>query len=399
MNSQFSTPLLIPQDGASQSLERIPLSASDASNEYNETWLQKLLFEHPEALPINEIDPAYCGAVPICIELNTPVGPIDALFVTPQGKLVVLEAKLWRNPEARRTVVGQILDYAKELSRWTYEDLQREVSRRTERQGNSLFDIVNEATGELTETEFVDEVARGLRQGRFLLLICGDGIREGVAAITDFLERHGTLQFTFGLVEMAMYRTSRDETLVQPRVLAQSLIVKRSVISLVDEGLVAVEEGEAEQKLDETGEYYIQFWTDFAKRLKLDDPAMSLSNPTRRGHVFLNMRKDTHAWINVYCDRDKNSVGVFLTFYRGELGDRIFKQLEEDREEIDEDLGIPIPVEWQSNDGKNRVLSSESFPDIRDARYRDEIQEFLCDRTNRFVNTFRNRIERIVECL
>ena len=399
MSSQFSAPLLIPHDGPSQSLERIPLSTSDASNEYSEAWLQNLLFEHPEALPINEIDPAYSGAVPICTELNTHVGPIDALFVTPQGKLVVLEAKLWRNPEARRKVVGQILDYAKELSRWTYEDLQREVSRRTERQGNSLFDIVNEATGELTETDFVDEVARNLRQGRFLLLICGDGIREGVAAITDFLERHGTLQFTFGLVEMAIYRTERDERFVQPRVLAQSLIVQRTVISLADEELVAVEEGEAEQKLDETGEYYIRFWKDFAARLKLDDPAMPLPKPGRRGNVSLTMPKgDTHGWLNVYCSKQDNSVGVWLTFWRREeLGDRIFKQLEEDCEEINEDLGIP--VEWQSNDGRNRVLSSESFPDIRDAMYRDEILEFLCERTNRFVNTFRSRIERIVENL
>ncbi len=35
---------------------------------------------------------------------------------------MLVEAKLWRNPEARRKVIGQILDYAKELSRWNYED-------------------------------------------------------------------------------------------------------------------------------------------------------------------------------------------------------------------------------------------------------------------------------------
>ena len=314
-----------------------------------------------------------------------------------RARFVLIEAKLWRNPEARRTVVGQVLDYAKELSRWTYEDLQREVTRHTGRQGNSLFDIVNEATGELIETDFVDEVARGLRQGRFLLLICGDGIREGVAAITDFLERHGTLQFTFGLVEMAMYRTSRNEILVQPRVLAQSLIIKRSVISLVDGELEAVEEGDAEQKLDETGEYYIQFWKDFAARLKLDDPAVPPPKPARKGNVSLTFPKGTQAWVNVYCFKKNNSVGVWLTLWESELGDRIFQQLEEEREQINEELGIP--VEWQSNDGRNRVLSFERFPDIRDAQYRDEILEFLCDRANRFVNAFRSRIERIVENL
>ena len=64
------------------------------------------------------------------MDLNTPVGLLDILMVTPNGKLVIIETKLWRNPEARRKVIAQILDYAKELSRWNYEDLQRELNRR-----------------------------------------------------------------------------------------------------------------------------------------------------------------------------------------------------------------------------------------------------------------------------
>ena len=38
------------------------------------------------------------------------------------------EFKLWRNPHARREVIGQILDYAKDLASWSYEDLQRQIS-------------------------------------------------------------------------------------------------------------------------------------------------------------------------------------------------------------------------------------------------------------------------------
>ncbi len=166
MASQFTAPILIPSGAPSQPLQRLPLSGRDASAEYDEAWLQQLLFRHPGALPIDEIDRAYSGAVPICTELYTPAGYIDALYATPQGKLVVLEAKLWHGPEARRTVIGQILDYAKELGRWTYEDLQRAVTRRTGRHGNALFDIVNDAVGGLNEPAFIDEVARSLRQDR-----------------------------------------------------------------------------------------------------------------------------------------------------------------------------------------------------------------------------------------
>lgn len=376
-------------------MQRIPLSAGNESAEYDEAWLQQLLFRHSEALPIDEIDRAFAGAVPVCTELNTPAGPIDALYATPEGKLVVLETKLWRNREARRTVVGQILDYAKELCNWTYEDLQREVSKRTGRHGNALFDIVAAASSTLEEAAFIDEVSRSLRQGRFLLLICGDGIREGVAAITDFLERHGTLQFTFGLVEMAVYRMPDSGLLVQPRVLAQSLIVKRSVISLASDDLVAVEETESGPEPDELGAYYLRFWAEFAARLTLDDPAVPAPNPTRLGNVFLRIPKGASGWITVYCFKQEEQVGVYLTFYKGELGDRLFERLREDRESIDKDLGVP--VEWTSEDGKHRVIAFKDFPDIRDPQYRDEIMAFLADRANRFVNAFRTRIERIVE--
>ena len=394
MASQFAKPILIDTGGSSHPLERVSLSGESASA-FDEAWLQQVLFRHPETLPVDEIDRAFAGVVPVCTELHTPAGPIDALYATPQGRLVVLETKLWRNPEARRTVVGQILDYAKELSRWTYGDLQREISRRTKRQGNALFDIVSEVAGELDEPTFVDEVSRSLRQGRFLLLICGDGIREGVAAITDFLERHGTLEFTFGLVEMAVYRVPDGGLLVQPRVLAQSLIVKRTVISLESEAMAAVEEDDAAEELDEFSRYYLRFWSDYAARLALDDPAVPLPRPARLGYVYVNMPKGSDAWITVYCLRQDERVGVYLTFRKGALGDRVFEELKQDRDRIDEELGVPI--EWTSRDGKHRVDAVKNFPDIRDPQYRDDILDFLSDRTNRFVNAFRARIERIVE--
>src|ERR1700749_185485 len=65
----------------------------------------------------------FSGAVPICRELNPPAGPSDNFMVTPSGLPVLVECKLWRNPEARREVVTQILDYAKELSRWSSSDV------------------------------------------------------------------------------------------------------------------------------------------------------------------------------------------------------------------------------------------------------------------------------------
>ncbi|MYF69678.1 MAG: DUF4268 domain-containing protein [Proteobacteria bacterium] len=399
MASQFNAPILIPHGSDPQALQRISLSGDEARAYYDEAWLQRLVFEHAETLPIDEIDRAYAGAVPICTELWTPAGAIDVLYATPQGKLVVLEAKLWRNPEARRKVVGQVLDYAKELSRWTYEDLQREINRATGSHGDALLDKVVEASGDMDRTAFIDEVSRSLRQGRFLILICGDGIREGVAMITDFIQRHGTLQFTFGLVEMAVYRMPNRGLLVQPRVLAQSLIVKRTVVSLESEGLVALDEDEAEEDLDDFAKYCLRFWTELIDRLKLDDTSVPRPKPTRGGTLFLKMPKGSGgARLILYCLKKDEQVGVLLVFSPGPLADRVFESLREDRREIDEELEVPI--QWTPEDvedGKHRVQAYKNFPDIRDPRYRDDIMAFLADRANRFVNAFRARIERIVE--
>src|SRR5688572_30301723 len=100
--SQYATPLLIDKDDNSVSLEKLSLSAGQAS--YSESYIQRLAFLHPECLPVNEIDRAFEGLIPVCMELATDAGPLDILYVTPKGRLAVVEAKLWRNPEARRKV-------------------------------------------------------------------------------------------------------------------------------------------------------------------------------------------------------------------------------------------------------------------------------------------------------
>jgi hypothetical protein len=184
----------------------------------------------------------FSGPVPICTELNTPAGAIDNFMVTPSGLPVLVECKLWRNPEARREVVSQILDYAKELSRWSSSDLQRAVSRRLKRDGNPLLDMVREAHPKIVEAQFHDTLTANLRHGRFLLLIVGDGIREGVEAMAEYLQLHAGLHFSLGLVEMPIYAMPNGDRLVAPRILARTALVTRNVVALPD-GYV-VEEAE-----------------------------------------------------------------------------------------------------------------------------------------------------------
>jgi hypothetical protein len=116
-DTQYGCTLFIDdfKAGASKPMKRIHFSKSAAqSADYDEAWLQRLIMAHPRLLPVDQIEPAFADLVPICMELPTPSGYLDNLLVTASGDLALVECKLWRNPEARREVIGQIIDYAKE---------------------------------------------------------------------------------------------------------------------------------------------------------------------------------------------------------------------------------------------------------------------------------------------
>ena len=81
----------------------------------NEAWLRDTLFEHPEILPIRDIDPSFGPLIPLCKELRTDAGPLDIAYINQHGQLTLVECKLWRNPEARRKVVAQVLDYVRAI--------------------------------------------------------------------------------------------------------------------------------------------------------------------------------------------------------------------------------------------------------------------------------------------
>src|SRR4051794_12903005 len=137
MSSRQHTALvLVSSEEPPRALQPVSLQLTkEGSAKYNEAWLRDLIYVHHNAIPVHEIDTSFGPLIPVCTELDTRVaGLADALFINPQGMPTLVECKLWRNPEARREVIGQILDYARVLRRWTYTDLQREAARARKQQ-------------------------------------------------------------------------------------------------------------------------------------------------------------------------------------------------------------------------------------------------------------------------
>lgn len=207
---------------------------------FTESEIQDMLEFQTDFLPVEELDALFSPACCIGREVPTSAGPIDLLFVSSGGYLTVVETKLWRAPEARRKVVGQIVDYAKELVHWTYTDLERRFQKYAESRKideKSLHKYVSRSTRTRSrKADFHDTVSRCLSRGRFQLLIVGDGIRESVEEIADFLAQTPSLQFTLGLVELACYRgelNNGDEALiVVPRVVTKTTEITRAVVRI-----------------------------------------------------------------------------------------------------------------------------------------------------------------------
>ncbi|HEY8572718.1 hypothetical protein [Phenylobacterium sp.] len=241
MRRREGQPVLIQAD-ASLALQRVDLGGTAASG-YDEQWLQSLLHRHPEVLPISQIEPDFGRLIPACRELPLDFGGtkyLDNLFVTEEGRLAIVEAKLWRNPEARRKVIAQVMEYASAIFELGYEGLDRAVQQARKAAGEpeaSLFQVVSrDADQALDEAEFIDAVAQNLRRGRALVLVVGDGIREDILPLANLLQGHAGFRFTFSLVELAIYsRPLGNEKVVVPSVLAQTTLIERGVVK-IEEG-------------------------------------------------------------------------------------------------------------------------------------------------------------------
>ena len=393
------TLLVLNDDAPAQRVMRVP--EGDASREHR---LRDLLFDHPDTLPLHELDLGIGRIVPVAKEVHLPgVGYIDLMLVSEHGRLIVVECKLWRNPQARREVVGQILDYARELARYGYEDLQRVISSRLGRSGNVLFDLIREAGGTIGEAELVDRVARDLTAGRLLLLVAGDGITEGTRRIGEYLGDAVGLAFDFGLVEVAEYRfadpvTGTERRIVQPRLLARTTTIERHVIRVDGPGLsvAPVEAGPDRDRPASSGATSAAYaqWKRFVERfvaeLRFDDPGQP---PPRLGSInWMRLPFPGPGLVTLW--RSKNGeMGVQYKFEDAE-GLSAYQLLAEEHEQIERefaDADLP-PPQWSVQDSKAVISITVPASLPWDETAEQAQRAWLARTTNAFVNIFRPRL-------
>ena len=233
-------PVLLSVDGETEAVTPLPR----AHHAFNEKFLQDLLAAHPNLLPVERLRPDVGDLLCIGCEVSTRgTGAIDNLFLSTGGYVVVAETKLWRNPQARREVVSQVLDYVKEVVNRDFDWLESVWRAYCEKRGvapSTLLEALGELDDDLDEQDFFDRVHGGLDRGDVLALIVGDGIETRLQELVDHLCRDSAhLRYSIGLVALHCYRFDRDDRLLAlPELIQHVEPVERAHVRVdVAEGL------------------------------------------------------------------------------------------------------------------------------------------------------------------
>ena len=200
-----------------------------------------------------------------------------------------------------------------------------------------------------------------------MLLIVGDGIREGAEAIAGYLQDHAGLHFSLGLVEMPIF---------VPRVLARANIITRTVIEVplghaLEDGAQPDGTGDADPDQTDYAKEVQQFWTEFLSGLKLDDPEQSIPRPARLGYLtFMLPAKNGSSWIGVFRNLARGEVGVQLSSSNNSPGDHARQVIVDDWEAIKDQIGgTAKPVQ---DNGRTLIRDIRMFGDLGSPAVRKE---------------------------
>lgn len=234
MNNNNTNPAFVVPGKSSQQLIRLP----KAHSKFDESFLQELLVDHPELLPVCDI--RHDAGSLLCIGREVPVasGSIDNLYLSTSGYPVIVETKLWRNPQARREVLAQTLDYIKEIVKEDYEWFEkqwRKFSQHQLGQEVNLITKLNEIAGdEIDESFIVDRLNGALLRGDVIAMIVGDGIETGLQELIAHLCKDSpNLRYSLAMVELACYKFSRSDEegiFIVPRIIQNVEPVERAYV-------------------------------------------------------------------------------------------------------------------------------------------------------------------------
>jgi hypothetical protein len=198
-----------------------------------EDALQMLLQRYPQVIPGRQIDPASEDPPRfVLLRREMPVGgwSLDHLYVDQRGILTLVETKLIQNPESRREVIGQVIEYAANTNEsWAYGRARQYATEFWSKEGRELNEVLLEEFGEDLDIEsFWGIVEENLKDGRIRLIIAADELRAEVRRMIEYLNREMQNAEVLGL-ELKCYGQESTPLVLVPRLVGQTRLMQPGV--------------------------------------------------------------------------------------------------------------------------------------------------------------------------
>ena len=165
-----------------------------------ETELQRLIAENPKLISRSSDAPDlqfYLVSREFVVHDNEDRSMfLDHLVIDSEGTPVIVEVKHHNNSELRRTVVGQVIDNATQLSSLSTKDFKE------------LFLSTNpDIELSMSPPDWWDTIDYNLKSEKFKLVIVADYIPPSLQAIIKFMDRNFETITVYG-VELNLYNNS-----------------------------------------------------------------------------------------------------------------------------------------------------------------------------------------------
>lgn len=214
----------------------------DEAQYLGEAALQRLIADHPDVLAGERMTPeAPRRWLPIRREMGIPGSAeasdrwsVDHLLIDQDARPTLVEVKLEGNSEIRRTVVGQLLEYAAHATRyWPAVGIRQrfEAEQGGEEAAREAFARWRAAGGEPESDDdsyeaFWEDVDTNLRADNVRLLFAADRIPDELAHVVRFLNRNMEHVEVLA-VELRQFGGEGARTIV-PRVIGRTERVSKS---------------------------------------------------------------------------------------------------------------------------------------------------------------------------
>jgi len=186
-----------------------------------EDSVQGLLGDNPQILlNIDELGIPPFDDVIAVREYPSQRGPIDIVYITDNGDIILVETKLLKNPESHRAVVAQAIDYAKAFTSEDITSLRNKIKNK--KIDDSLFSNKN-----------IEAILnKNITTGNYQVLIVGDEIHPNILGMAESIQSAPHLSFTLSAISLNPYSIVNEEYILFPRIESKTVEVERSVISI-----------------------------------------------------------------------------------------------------------------------------------------------------------------------